>query len=427
MEESKYVYLLHQRGLFRVKVSSFDEARKHEEELKLECVFYDQSKFICTDMALFSHRHKLFMIGGDSTETAFYRFVPSRFNEFPVKNSEYLDERTTFHGFKPVKRPRVVRAENKIYILPDSVDNFHFQWFDPAGSRFHSLPPPPFDTRADGVYSVSGVLALRDFIYLFIRESCGSCARVFSFSSSGSAPAMQSYSSSVSSSASVNQSYSPSPSPSVPSNEKLSYGSPENEVTGAPSIENQEKPGRSSSSLVSKRSDKEKGKQEEREIQEHDPVALARSLASNFEMNGLDKTRDNALSRSFIRTQLKAITYGLAMMDRADAASEQRIIREAEYAAVEAKVKALELQLEASNKANSAAQARLEALEHEKIKLRETVKAQRKQLRAKDEELVSTRDKAIQEWRQSEEFRQIARSYARENMDSRKRQCRSRD
>nr|GMD02996.1 uncharacterized protein LOC109165411 [Ipomoea batatas] len=110
-----------------------------------------------------------------------------------------------------------------------------------------------------------------------------------------------------------------------------------------------------------------------------------------------------------------------------DAASEQRIIQEAEYAAVEAKVKALELQLEASNKACSAAKAELEALKHEKIKLRETVKAQRKQLRANDEELVSTRDKAIQEWRQSEEFRQAARSYAREDMDSRKRRRRSRD
>nr|GMD11465.1 uncharacterized protein LOC109165411 [Ipomoea batatas] len=283
----------------------------------------------------------------------------------------------------------------------------------------HKIQISFFDQRVS-----SQILASRKFQeddIPFIRETC------FTDVCLASAPAMQSYSSSVSSSASVNQSYSPSPSPSVPSNEKLSYGSPENEVTGAPSIENQEKPGRSSSSLVSKRSDKEKGKQEEREIQEHDPVALARSLASNFEMNGLDKTGDNALSRSFIRTQLKAITYGLAMMDRADAASEQRIIREAEYAAVEAKVKALELQLEASNKANSAAQARLEALEHEKIKLRETVKALRKQLRAKDEELVSTRDKAIQEWRQSEEFRQVARSYARENMDSRKRQCRSRD
>lgn len=99
-----------------------------------------------------------------------------------------------------------------------------------------------------------------------------------------------------------------------------SFGSQEHEVTAAPSneefVEDMEaeqeyekyevsvgdKPARSSSSLVSRRSEK-KGKQEE--SQEHDPVAMARSLASNFEMNGLDRTGDNAISRCFIRTQLK--------------------------------------------------------------------------------------------------------------------------
>ncbi|XP_031129556.1 uncharacterized protein LOC116031473 isoform X3 [Ipomoea triloba] len=99
-----------------------------------------------------------------------------------------------------------------------------------------------------------------------------------------------------------------------------------------------------------------------------------------------------------------------------DASSEQRIIQEAKNTAAEAKVKVLELQLEASNKPNSAAQARFEALEQEKIKLSEKVEAQRKQLKAKDEELASTQDKAIQKWRQSEEFRQAAQSYARENI-----------
>nr|GMD09034.1 uncharacterized protein LOC109165411 [Ipomoea batatas] len=381
MEESKYVYLLHQRGLFRVNVSSFDE----HEELKIECVFYyDQTKKFCTDMALFSHRRNLFMIGGDSAETTtFYRLVPSRFKEFPVKNSECLDEADNVYGFHPVKWPRVVRAMNKIYVLPDSVDNFHFQWFDPAGNRFHGLPPPPFESSP--LYT----------------------------------PA----------------SYSPR-SPSVPSNEKLSYGSPEYEVDNDSDgvyvdeedmgVE-QEHEHEQFEGSVGEKPPRYEEKGEQDECPEHDPVALARSLASRFEMKGLDKTGDNALSRSFIRTQLKSIMYGLAMIDRADAASEQRIIQEAEHAAVEAKVKALELQLEASNKACSAAKAELEALKHEKIKLRETVKAQRKQLRAKDEELVSTRDKAIQEWRQSEEFRQAARSYAWEDTDRRKKRCRSRD
>ncbi|XP_019169698.1 PREDICTED: uncharacterized protein LOC109165411 [Ipomoea nil] len=611
MEESKYVYLLHQRGLFRVNVSAFDQPRRKHEELKLECVLYDQSNFIFTDMALFSHRHNLFMIGGASAESNFYTFDPNRFNEFPVKNLECFREPATFNnGYQPVKWPFVVRAENRFCIVPDSVDNFHFQSFDPAGNRFHSLPPPPFDKR-EGFDSVSGVLPLRDFIYLFLRESCGSCIRAFSFNTrllqwreeepmrmkfkeegiplpydhrgevglsdkfsgdtqimvalsdrmptayrvcihpKGSlvpksyrhlrevhienddryedrnvarlldlgggkfclidysnsalvvcvfkidfaveheiqiddddeivsseilasrkfqdddipfvrntwftdvclayAPAMQIYSSAysprsppVSSSAPETQSYSP-----LYSVHSCNERRPEYEVSGGPSNEDEDSDdfyldeeameayqehkqfegsagARSSSSLVSKRY-KEKGKKEERESPEHDPVALARSLARHFETKGLDKTGDNALSRWFMRTQLKSIMYGLAMIDRADASSEKRIIQEAGYAAAEAKVKALELQLEASNKAYSAARAQLEALKHEKIKLRETVKAQRKQLKAKDEELVSTRDKAIQEWRQSEEFRQAARSYAREDRDSRKRRCRSRD
>nr|GMD11464.1 uncharacterized protein LOC109165411 [Ipomoea batatas] len=227
-------------------------------------------------------------------------------------------------------------------------------------------------------------------------------------------------------------SYSPR-SPSVPSNEKLSYGSNEDQDNDGIYVDEedmgaeQEHEHEQFEGSVGEKPPRYEEKGEQDESPEHDPVALARSLASRFEMKGVDKTGDNALSRSFIRTQLKSIMYGLAMIDRADAASEQRIIQEAEYAAVEAKVKALELQLEASNKACSAAKAELEALKHEKIKLRETVKAQRKQLRAKDEELVSTRDKAIQEWRQSEEFRQAARSYAREDMDRRKKRCRSRD
>lgn len=186
MEESKYVYLLHGRGLFRVKVSDFDQTCK--QELMLESVFYDRSNFFFADMALFSHRHNLYMIGGDSAETgrhpdgsSFYTFDPSRFNRFPVKDPD-LDEPATFNGFQPVKWPRVVRAKNMIYFFPDSVVNFHFQSFDPAGNRFYSLPPPPFVVdRRDRFNSISGVLPLRDYIYLFTRESCGSCFRAFSF------------------------------------------------------------------------------------------------------------------------------------------------------------------------------------------------------------------------------------------------------
>ncbi|XP_019169695.1 PREDICTED: uncharacterized protein LOC109165410 isoform X2 [Ipomoea nil] len=681
MGEFTYLYMLHEEGLFRINVSDFGFCKK---ELKVECVYYEPSSRLCSslfkDMGLFSNRHTLYMIGGDSAETgrypdgtSFYSFNPTRFNEFPVRDPECVDEPDFYGDFGAMKCPHVVRANRMIYFFPKRIAPFYFRSFDSAENRFYTPPPPPFvlDNRVR-VYEVSGAFVLRGYLYLFLEESSdddggSGVHRVFSFNTRlskwreeeamvlqfkekdiplpfdhrgsialsnefsdnthvlvalsdrrptayrvclhpkgsfspksyryiheayvdhppyggrgqlfdlgsgkfcwafysvfealavcvfkidlayeheiqissmdegraeiisskifqykdvpylwdyefdsfclGSAPALHSYVL------------------SVPSKEDQ-YPWSEHELTSSPSNEDQdrdaeiekrntissckrdgggndargpedmgaeeeceqiessvgEKQVRSLSCLGSKQSEKkgkdiceastkrderlccsggndargpedmgveeeceqiegcvgekqarslsrlgsrqseEKGKAicvastRQDKSQEDDPVALARRLASHFEMTGLVKTGDNkALSRWFIRSQLEAIMYGLAMIDRGDAASEQGITQEAENTAAEAKVKVLELQLEASNKANSAAQARLEALEQEKMKLSEKVEVQRKQLNAKDEELASTQDKAIQEWRQSEEFRQAAQSYARENMEA---------
>ncbi|XP_031091641.1 uncharacterized protein LOC115996524 [Ipomoea triloba] len=201
-----------------------------EPEVKL--VFSNPSKPpLPSGMGVFSHNHILYMVGGYNTrkfkgtgnnrrevkddddaygcifgyeyeyDDRVHMFDPTKCHQIPVENIETLQNLGCAHTVLP----KVIRAEDRIYLLSRKDDHFgyriwsskehldenvplDFQYFDLNKKLFETLPSPPIRINLEmhlSVIGVKGYFFLRGYIYVFITDTT-TCFETFKFSTKDS-------------------------------------------------------------------------------------------------------------------------------------------------------------------------------------------------------------------------------------------------
>ncbi|XP_031091929.1 uncharacterized protein LOC115997072 isoform X2 [Ipomoea triloba] len=205
ISEFQYAYFTSGPETIRIKIPMTSNSFEPEVEL----VFSNPSQPLPKAMGLFSHNHIVYMVGGyylrdgldddldddvdddvdDNVDVDDHQYVdlvhmfdPTKFDKIPFENIEQLEKLTCEH----MVFPRVIRAEDRIYLLSLRNlfgyrlirDAFRFQYFDPNKNLFETLPSPPVLIDRE-IYTdhlaVRCSFFLRDYIYVLITDTGTFC------------------------------------------------------------------------------------------------------------------------------------------------------------------------------------------------------------------------------------------------------------